>query len=147
MPWATYRLTAVAHRRLIALLAAVALVAGCGGGSAKKTVTVELTGATGNQNFTACAKQAAFFLYNGPAQVRFNGTVKPAPDGRWKVKVKIKQCSAGKFVDVTSQKLVGQSSGRYDGAIPVAEKGYYYARAQLEGGAKPRSQKEYFRIG
>lgn len=136
----------MAHRRLIALLAAVPLVAGCGGASDKK-VTLELTGSTGNQNFTACAKQAAFFLYSGPAQVRFTGEVKPAPGGRWKVKVKFKQCSGGKFVDVTSQKLVGQSSGRYDGSIPIAEKGYYYARAQLEGGAKPRSEKQYFRVG
>lgn len=136
----------MAHRRLIALLAAVPLVAGCGGASDKK-VTLELTGSTGNQNFTACAKQAAFFLYSGPAQVRFTGEVKPAPGGRWKVKIKFKQCSGGKFVDVTSQKLVGQSSGRYDGSIPIAEKGYYYARAQLEGGAKPRSEKQYFRVG
>src|SRR6478752_9085870 len=135
MPWATYRLTAVAHRRLIALLAAVPVVAGCGGGSAKRNVTLQLTGASGNQNFTVCAKQEPFFLYSGPAQVRFTGVVKPAPGGRWKVKVKVKQCSSDKFVDVTSQKLVGQSSGRYDGSIPIAEKGYYYARAQLEGGA------------
>lgn len=137
----------MAHRRLIALLAAVPLVAGCGGSSDKKKVTLELTGSTGNQNFTACGKQAAFFLYGGHAQVRFTGDVKPAPGGRWKVKVKFKQCSGGKFVDVTSQKLVGQSSGRYDGSIPIAEKGYYYTRAQLEGGAKARSEKQYFRVG
>jgi hypothetical protein len=137
----------VAHRRLIALLVAVPLVAGCGGASDKKKLTLDLTGSTGNQNFTACAKQAAFFLYNGPAQLRFTGEVKPAPGGRWKVKVKFKQCSGGKFVDVTSQKLVGQSSGRYDGSIPIAEKGYYYARTQLEGGVKPRSEKQYFRVG
>ena len=137
----------MAHRRLIALLAAVPVVAGCGGGSAKRNVTLQLTGAAGNQNFTACSKQEAFFLYSGPAQVRFTGQVKPAPGGRWKVKVKIKQCSGGKFVDVTSQKLVGQSSGRYDGSIPVAETGYYYARAQLQGGDKPRSENQYFRVG
>lgn len=135
------------HRRLIALLAAVPVVAGCGGGSAKRNVTLQLTGAAGNQNFTACAKQEAFFLYSGPAQVRFTGEVKPAPGGRWKVKVKVKQCSSGKFVDVTSQKLVGQSSGRYDGSIPIAEKGYYYARAQLQAGDKTRSENQYFRVG
>ena len=135
-------------RRLIALLLAVPLAAaGCGGGSAKKTVTLDLAGATGNQNFTACNKQEAFFLYTGPAQVRFSGRVSPAPSGRWKVKVKIKQCSGGKFVDATSQKLVGQSSGRYDGALPIAEKGYYFARAQLEGGSTARSEKQYFRVG
>lgn len=137
----------MAHRRLIALLAAIPVVAGCGGGSAKRNVTLQLTGAAGNQNFTACAKQEAFFLYNGPAQVRFTGVVKPAPGGRWKVKVKVKQCSSGKFVDVTSQKLVGQSSGRYDGSIPIAEKGYYYARAQLQAGDKARSENQYFRVG
>jgi hypothetical protein len=138
----------VPSRRLLALLATVPLAAGCGGGgSGSKKVTLELTSATGNQNLTACGKQEAFFTYSGPAQVRFTGTVKPAPDGRWKVKVKIKQCSGGKFVDVTSQKLVGQSSGRYDGSIPVAEKGYYYARTQLQSDSKVRSEKQYFRVG
>ena len=135
------------HRRLLALLAAVPLAAGCGGGSSSKKVSLELTGTTGNQNFVACGKQEAFFTYRGPAQVRFTGTVSPAPGGRWKVKVKIKQCSGGKFVDVTSQKLVGQSSGRYDGSIPVAEKGYYYARTQLQSDSKVRSQKQYFQVG
>ena len=135
------------RRSLIALLLALPLAAGCGGGSTKRTVALELLGASGNQNFTACAKQEAFFQYRGPAQVRFTGTVKPAPSGRWKVKVKVKQCSGGKFVDATSTKLVGQSSGRYDGFVQISERGYYSARAQLEGGGKPRSEKQYFRVG
>jgi len=46
-----------------------------------------------------------------------------------------------------ANKLVGQSSGRYDGALPIAEKGYYFARAQLEGGSTARSEKQYFRVG
>jgi len=138
----------VPHRRRVALLLALPLLAGCGGGgSSSKKVSLDLTGSTGNQNFTACNKQEAFFLYAGPAQLRFTGQVSPTPDGRWKVKIKIKQCTGGKFVDVTSQKLVGQSSGRYDGSIPIAEKGYYFARAQLEGGGKSRSEKQYFRVG
>jgi hypothetical protein len=138
----------VSHRRFLALLVAAPLVAGCGGGgSSAKKVTLDLTGTTGNENFVACGKQEAFFTYRGPAQVRFTGTVTPAPSGRWKVKVKIKQCTGATFVDVTSQKLVGQSSGRFDGTIPVAEKGYYYARAQLQSDTKARSANQYFRVG
>jgi hypothetical protein len=80
--------------------------------------------------------------------VKYTGQVSPAPSGRWKVKVKLKLCSGSSFVEVTSQKIVGQPSGRFDGLFPVNKAGYYSMRAELEGQTpKPQSPKLYLKVG
>src|SRR5437868_3648643 len=70
----------------------LALAATACGGSGKRTTVLSLGGGSGNLNAVACGKQEAFEDYGAPAQVKYTGTVSPAPKGRWKVKVKLKVC-------------------------------------------------------
>jgi hypothetical protein len=109
-------------------------------------VSLSLLGGSGNLNATACGKQEAFEDYSAPAQVRYTGQVSPAPSGRWKVKVKLKVCKGSSFVGTSSQKIVGQASGRFDGIFPVTNTGYYSLRATLESGGRPESEKQYLQI-
>ncbi len=125
-------------------LSAVVL-AGCGGAS-KHTTAVSLVGGTGNLNAVACGKQEAFENYAAPASVHYTGTVSPAPSGRYKVKVKVKLCQDGKFVDSTSQKIVGQPAGRFDGVLSVPERGSYSIEAHFEGANSPESEKVYLQV-
>ena len=119
------------------------VIVGCGSSSPKRTVTLSLVSGSSNLNAVACGKQEAFEQYTAPAQVRYTGTVSPAPSGRWKVKVKLKLCRGSSFVDADSRKIVGQPGGRFDGVMPVSERGAYSLRASLEGDGKPESQKVY----
>jgi hypothetical protein len=118
------------------------------GSTGGTTVTLQLLGGTQNLNDMACGKQEPFEDYPAPAQVRYTGMVTPAPSGRWKVKLKLKLCNGKSFVDASSQKIVGQPSGRFDGLFPITKMGYYSLRAELEGGTpKPQSPKLYLRVG
>jgi hypothetical protein len=136
-------------RKLWVGLSAAVLLAGCGGGTDRK-VTLQLSGSDRNVNMTACGKQEPFQMYaKAPARVPYSGTVTPAPDGRWKVKVKLKRCeTGGNFQDVSGeQKIVGQPGGKFSGEIPVPESGSYSVRARFQGDNRPQSDKLYLRVG
>jgi hypothetical protein len=136
-------------RKLWVGLSAAVLLAGCGGGTDRK-VTLQLSGSDRNVNMTACGKQEPFQMYaKAPARVPSSGTVTPAPDGRWKVKVKLKRCeTGGNFQDVSGeQKIVGQPGGKFSGEIPVSESGSYSVRARFQGDNRPQSDKLYLRVG
>ena len=122
------------------------LVAACGS-SAQRHVTLSLLGSTTNRNAVACGSQQAFANYPAPAQVRFTGVVAPVPSGRFKVKLKLKRCNGRNYVDADSQKLVGESDGRFDGVFTVTQAGAYSLRATLEGDGKPESPKSYLQVG
>jgi hypothetical protein len=109
-------------------------------------VTLSLLGGSENLNAIACGKQEPFEHYSAPARVRYTGTASPVPSGRWKVKIKLKVCRGGAFVDSSSQKIVGQPSGRYDGLLAVHAPGSYSVRAELEPGGKPQSAKVYLQV-
>jgi hypothetical protein len=132
-------------RSVVLGLCATAIV-GCGSSSTKRTVTLSVLGGSSNQNAVACGKQEAFERYRAPAEVRYTGMVSPAPSGRFKVKLKLKVCSGGGFVDAASQKIVGQPSGRFDGVMTVSNAGSYSLRATLEGSSRPQSQKVYLQV-
>ena len=84
-----------------------------------------------------------------PARVPYSGTVSPSPDGRWKVKVKLKRCETnGNFQDVSGeQKIVGQPGGKFSGEIPVPENGAYSIRARFQSDNRPQSDKLYLKVG
>ena len=136
-------------RKLWIGLTAAVVLAGCGGGTDRK-VTLQLSGSNRNVNMTACGKQERFQIYAAaPARVPYSGSVSPAPDGRWKVKVKLKRCeTGGNFQDVSGeQKIVGQPGGKFSGEIPVPESGSYSVRARFQGDNRPQSDKLYLRVG
>ena len=111
------------------------------------TVTLSLAAGSENLNATACGKQEPFEHYAAPAQVHYTGTVSPAPSGRYKVKLKLELCNGKGFVDAGSRKIVGQTSGRYDGVFPISKPGYYSLRTTLESGSRPQSPKQYLKVG
>jgi hypothetical protein len=137
-------------RVLVLTLCAAALVAGCGGGGddggGSASIAVALSGGQGNRNATACGKQEAFEQYTTRGEVVYAGRVDPAPDGRWKVKVKIKKCNGSEFVESSSQKIVGQPDGRYEGAFRDIGKGDYFLRARYQDGDQPETEKFYFQV-
>ena len=136
-------------RKLGIGLTAAVLLAGCGGGTDRK-ITLQLSGSNRNVNMTACGKQEPFQIYaKAPARVPYSGSVTPAPEGRWKVKVKLKRCeTGGNFQDVSGeQKIVGQPGGKFSGEIPVPESGSYSVRARFQGDNRPQSDKLYLRVG
>ena len=136
-------------RKLGIGLTAAVLLAGCGGGTDRK-ITLQLSGSNRNVNMTACGKQEPFQIYaKAPARVSYSGSVTPAPEGRWKVKVKLKRCeTGGNFQDVSGeQKIVGQPGGKFSGEIPVPESGSYSVRARFQGDNRPQSDKLYLRVG
>lgn len=141
-------------------VSAFALLSGCGSSSSNKsssssssstsgatTVTLSLAAGSENLNATACGKQEPFEHYAAPAQVHYTGTVSPAPSGRYKVKLKLELCNGKGFVDAGSRKIVGQTSGRYDGVFPISKPGYYSLRTTLESGSRPQSPKQYLKVG
>lgn len=122
------------------------LLVGCGSSGTKRAVTLSVLGGTSNLNAVACGKQEAFEQYAAPAQIGYTGTVSPAPSGRWKIKIKAKRCAGGTFVDSASQKIVGQTSGRFDGVISIPDAGAYSLRAELEPSGGPVSPKVYAQL-
>ena len=120
----------------VGLAGAAVLIAGCGGGGTDRKVTLSISGSGRNVNMTACGKQEPFQIYaKAPARVPYAGTVTPAPDGRWKVKVKLKRCETnGNFQDVS-------------GEIPVPENGAYSIRARFQSDNRPQSDKLYLKVG
>jgi hypothetical protein len=139
----------LAPMRVLALtLCAAVLVAGCGGGDdgGSPSIAVSLSGGQGNRNAEACGKQEAFEQYTTRDEVVYAGRVDPAPGGRWKVKVKIKKCNGKEFVESSSQKIVGQPDGRYEGAFRDIGKGDYFLRARYQDGDRPETEKFYFQV-
>jgi hypothetical protein len=128
------------------LIVCAVLLASCGGDDDSRTIHVALSGGQGNRNMTACGKQEPFQQYTTRDDVVYNGTVAPPPDGRWKVKVKIKKCAGKEFVESSSQKIVGLPGGRYEGAFRDIGKGYYFLRARYQGGDQPETDKYYFQV-
>jgi hypothetical protein len=130
----------------LALAALIGTGCGGGGGGDSRGIEVALTGGQANANATACGKQEAFEQYTTAGAVGYAGKVDPAPDGRWKVKVKIKKCNGREFVESGSQKIVGRPDGRYEGSFRDIGRGYYFLRARYQGGDQPETDKFYFQV-
>ena len=145
-------------RRLLAalvagglLLATAATAMGAG-----NTITLNLKGGR-SQNKTACSALHHYAAFHKGRRLRMDGYVTPAPalpDGSWRVKIKIKQCKAGRFVTIWQRHALGNSvlvNGAKEGHFRISyrmrKKGYFFARAYYYG-YQPRiiSQDQHFRV-
>ena len=95
------------------------------------TVTLLLHGG-GNGEFQACGAQHHFRTYPTGSRIVFSGTVSPLPSVSWKVKLKIKVCSHGTFVDfVKLDSSRNKHTGSFGGTFAAPAPGDYEARAEL----------------
>jgi hypothetical protein len=109
------------------------------------SVTLNLQGGNGDESAVACGIRHHYTLYPTGAVIHYNGTVMPAPTGKWKVKIKIKRCGGSRFQDVWSGKVVGGHGGRFSGTIPSQGSGRFFARAAIDTAqASGTSDKQYF---
>jgi hypothetical protein len=132
------------------LLAATAIAAG-------NSITLNLKGGYGNRQLTACSARHHYTLYHRRGLLKMEGYVSPAPalpDGTWRVKVKIKQCRAGRFVAIWQRHARGNSVvrngvkvGHFRISYRMRKKGYFFARAYYYG-YRPRikSDDQHFRV-
>ena len=135
---------------MLLLLAAAAIAAG-------NSITLDLKGGYRNQERTACAARHHYTLYHHGGTLRMEGYVSPAPalpDGSWRVKVKIKQCKAGRFVAIWQRHAPGNGVvvngvkvGHFRISYRMRATGYFFARAYYYG-FNPRitSQDQHFRV-
>jgi hypothetical protein len=134
----------------VLLLATTALAAG-------NSITLNLKGGYGNQQRTACSARHHYTLYHRGGTLKMDGYVTPAPalpDGTWRVKVKIKQCKAGRFVTIWQRHargngvlLNGVKVGHFRISYRMRSTGYFFARAYYYG-YQPRikSDAQHFRV-
>jgi len=108
-------------------------------------VVLNLKGGTGSELALACGLRHHYTLYARGTAISYEGAVKPAPTGKWKVKVKVKQCGSHGFQEVFSGKVAGRRGGHFSGTIPPRAGGRFFARAYYETVQPPtQSDKEYF---
>lgn len=96
-----------------------------------ETVSLELHGGT-SSTVTACGLQHHQRRYPGGSTIKFSGSVKPIPNAQWKVKIKIKACQGGAYVDVSKfQVPVNKHTGTFAGTFSAPPAGFYEATARL----------------
>jgi hypothetical protein len=85
-----------------------------------------------NASLTACGVVHHYRAYAAGTTVSYSGTVTPVPSGHWKVKLKIKVCSGGAFVDLIKVEATrDKHTGAFAGSFPAPAAGDYEARAEL----------------
>jgi hypothetical protein len=123
----------------LAVLACTAAATGCGDAQPAAraqhpdgiTVGLELRGESGERRMVACSSIHNYAQFKAGQQIKYDGRVRPVPDGRWKVKVKIKRCVDGRFQDSGADRVPGVSGGRYEGRIQPPGKGVFFARSRF----------------
>ena len=132
------------------LLAATAIAAG-------KSITLNLKGGYQNQTRVACAQRNHYSVYHRGGTLRMDGYVSPAPalpDGAWRVKIKVKRCKAGRFVEIwhgyargNGVTLNGVKVGHFRRTYRMRSTGYFFARAYYYGThPRIRSRAEHFHV-
>lgn len=113
-------------------------------------MTLNLKGGTAAPRGSACGAPHHFTRYASGSRIEFAGTVRPVPAGRWKVKLKIKQCRGGRARVVAKlQATRDKHTGSFSGRLPKLAPGAYFARASLyvNGPKRARSDKRHFTLG
>lgn len=145
--------------RIALLVTGVLLMAAAtASGTTRKSITLKLHGGT-VQKKTAChqTRPHRYRLYRLHTKVSMEGWVVPAPsqpDGAWRVKIKFKQCKAGRFVFVAEVHVDGRrvvvngvKEGHFTYTRTLGVKGVFFARAYYYGYNPPLiSADKYFSV-
>lgn len=140
--------------RTLGAIACCAILAGCGPsppavrrGHQGVTVSMRLHGDVGKEQLLACSLVHNYPVLPFGQRVAYDGFVRPAPAGRWKVKVKVKRCVDGRFQDSGADRVFGSAGGRFAGRLQPSGRGVFFARARYRSPAGDvLSEKLYFEV-
>ena len=132
------------------LLAATAFAAG-------KSITLDLKGGYRNQTRVACTQRNHYTVYHRGGTLKMEGYISPAPalpDGTWRVKIKVKRCRGGRFVEIwhgyargNGVLLNGVKVGHFRKTYRMRSTGYFFARAYYyRTHPRIRSRAEHFHV-
>jgi hypothetical protein len=94
-------------------------------------LTVDLHGG-GDAMVSACGETHHYRTYAAGTTIAYTGTVSPIPQARWKVKLQIKICAGGTYIDVMKLDATrNKHTGAFSGTFTALPGGLYYARAEL----------------
>ncbi|HET9718894.1 MAG TPA: hypothetical protein VFP55_02335 [Solirubrobacteraceae bacterium] len=86
----------------------------------------------GNATVTVCGAAHHDKVYPAGSLIHITGVVSPVPPAQWKVKVKIKVCQNGSWVDQSKfQVPVDKATGTFDARFAAPGPGMYAATARL----------------
>jgi hypothetical protein len=140
LPAALASITAIAGAALV--LAGLPLA-----GASGTHVGLNLKGGFANHQRVACGDLHHYTYYHKRHRIKFDGRVRPAPSGKWDVKLKLKKCEHGKFKTVYQKHFPGRHRGRFDGSFHRRHTGFYFARIYYYGVTPAaESDKQHFRI-
>lgn len=148
----TRRRSAFASRLIAGTLTVAAVVAGLAAISAASskstTVGLNLNGGYKNRNIVACGDLHHYtFYHHSGGKIHFNGHVSPAPNGSYRVKLKLKKCKHGTFRTVWQKHYHGHPAGRVKGAFGPPKRGEYFARLYYYGSnPTAESDKQQFKV-
>lgn len=111
-------------------------------------ISVDLHGG-GDVTVTACGETHHYRTYAARSRIAYTGTVSPIPHRAWKVKLKIKICRGGSFVDYEKLDATrNKHTGAFSGTFKAPRAGLYYARADLylNGSESSESDHVHFKI-
>jgi len=146
------------RRRLIGLFVGSALLLLAATAiAAAKSITLNLKGGYKNQTRVACAQRNHYTVYHRGGTLKMDGYVSPAPalpDGAWRVKIKVKRCKAGRFVEIwhgyargNGVTLNGVKVGHFRKTYRMRSTGYFFARAYYyRTHPRIRSRAEHFHV-
>jgi len=146
-------------RRWLSVLIAssVLLVVAATAVAAGRSITLDLKGGYKNETRVACTQRNHYSVHHRGGTLMMDGYVSPAPalpDGAWRVKVKVKRCTNGRFVEVwhgyargNGVLLNGVKVGHFRKAYRMRAAGYFFARAYYYG-TRPRirSRAKHFHV-
>lgn len=134
-------------RSSFALAAAIALVVAATAAAATTTVSLNLKGGYANRTLKACGLTHHYTVFRRRHAIAMGGVVRPAPQGSFRVKLKVKECLGGRFQTVWVGYARVRPDGSFKGTFGARRSGFFFARAYDLGRATVKSDKQYFRVG
>jgi hypothetical protein len=98
----------------------------------------------GDATITACNELHHYKTYSVSSSISYSGSVSPIPSGVWDVKLHVKICQGGAFVDY--EKIVAtrnKHTGAFSGTFTAPPGGLYYARADLYVNGNDTAQSDH----